>query len=212
MLSLFSDGLFIYLCILGGASLIGFLARPRKRRRLRDLLLPPGLLWSAIAIPTVIQLTYYPALLAAWKRDTTAVMSGEVWRLVTAVFVQGGYFGGALFNLITLAVVAPAANALFGWRRMLLGFGLGCVGGEISALWLLPTGAGNSVGVFGMAGAIAMAVLLRGRIVWLRRAGGLVCLLAIFTLTWLDIHGFAFLTAAFGFAWLSRHDGKNVRY
>ena len=116
---------------------------------------------------SVTGLLVEPVLLAL-RRDPAALADGQLWRLLTALLVQDGGVPGTVFNLLGLLRWASRPSA--GWAaRLGAGYLAGGLTGELVgwAGWQ-PIGAGNSVGVCGLAGALAVA-LLRARTT--RRAG-----------------------------------------
>lgn len=178
--------------------------RPDPRRRLRERL-PVATMVALliVAVPTLAQLTVAPGLLGSLRRDWVAIGSGEMWRLVTALVVQDGGFAGATFNLISLAVIGSAAEAVWGWRRWLV---LALAAGVGAQLWgwvVQPVGAGNSVAVFGLAAALAVVGLRREAGV--HRLVGAISLLAsaVLLLTG-DLHGGAAAIGAAIATWWSR--------
>ncbi|MCW2759729.1 MAG: rhomboid family intrarane serine protease [Nocardioidaceae bacterium] len=118
---------------------------------------------AVLVIGTVstLQLTVLPALLGHLRRDTAAVRAGEWWRLGTALVTQDGGWFGFVTNMVTLVLVGVVAEFLLGRRAWLLAFGVPALAAEVVALWWQPTGAGNSVAVAGLCGAVAVAALAR---------------------------------------------------
>ena len=121
----------------------------------------PLLTVSVAGVTTVVSvagLLVEPVLLAL-RRDPTALAAGQFWRLITALLVQDGGVPGTVLNLLGLVMVGIAAERQLGrgwWSLAYLGGGLS---GELVgwAGWQ-PIGAGNSVGVCGLAGALAIAL------------------------------------------------------
>jgi membrane associated rhomboid family serine protease len=155
-------------------------------------------LTAAVGIAQLV----HPPLFDLWRRDGARIDAGEWWRLGTGMFVQDGWLVGLVFNLIILAVFGAAAERVFGRTRWLLCyFGGGLFGQTVSYLWLSPVGAGNSMCVAALIGALATAMLLAPsrlgvavpRRVWL--AGFAVPVLAVVDTVALDNHG---LPALFG--------------
>lgn len=112
------------------------------------------------AVPSLLQIPF-PAVLTALER-TPAVREGEVWRLLTSLVVQDGGWFGTFSNLLFLAVVGATAELVLPrwlWLACYLGGGLT---GQLAGLFWQPIGAGNSVAVCGLAGALAV-VLIQGR-------------------------------------------------
>ncbi|TVT17046.1 rhomboid family intramembrane serine protease [Amycolatopsis acidiphila] len=117
-----------------------------------------GVVFAVTAATSIAQLVDHP-LLGRFQRDP-AIAHGEWWRLVTASFFQDGWLLGTIFNLFILAVVGLRAERVFGhWRWPVLYFAAALFGNVMSYLWLQPVGAGNSMAVAGLVGALATAVL-----------------------------------------------------
>ncbi|MFB9200732.1 rhomboid family intramembrane serine protease [Nonomuraea spiralis] len=108
------------------------------------------------AVPSLLQFAL-PGLEPAWMRDPAAISGGEWWRLGTALVVQDGGVFGVLFNLAFLAVLGYAAERAFGPGRWLLLYASGAIAGEAAGYLLNDPGAGNSIALCGLAGALAVA-------------------------------------------------------
>jgi membrane associated rhomboid family serine protease len=145
---------------------------------------------AAVALGLAAQLLL-PGVLEHLQREAAAIWQGEVWRLVTSLFVQDGWFWGGLFNLAILVLIGTAAEAFWGWRRwLLIYFGAGILAQLVALNWQ-PTGGGNSVAVLGLCGSIFVVGLRRTdtRPGTLASAAGVA---AGLVLAWLhDIHGAA---------------------
>lgn len=93
--------------------------------------------------------------------STSAVQSGQWWRLVTAMFLHGGIIHLAL-NMYALWESGLMVTRLFGNRGFLLVyFGAGIAGSALSLHYSGQTGVsvGASGAVFGVAGALLAAVI-----------------------------------------------------
>jgi hypothetical protein len=109
------------------------------------------------AVPSLLQ-AFWPAVLTSLER-TPAVRDGEVWRLVTSLLVQDGGWAGGVSNLLFLLVVgAVAERVLPRWLWGLCYLAAGLTGQLVGLAWQ-PIGAGNSVAVCGLAGALVAALL-----------------------------------------------------
>jgi membrane associated rhomboid family serine protease len=105
-----------------------------------------------------------PPLYDAMHRDAARIDAGEWYRLVTGMFFQDGRALGLAFNLLTLAVVGAFGERVFGRARwLLLYFGCGLAGQFVSYVWLSPVGAGNSMCVAGLLGALTAVVMVASR-------------------------------------------------
>lgn len=118
---------------------------------------------ALVVIGTVstVQLTWVPSLQTRLDRDRAAVASGQVWRLVTTLTVQDGGVAGTVFNLVALALIGVVAECLLGHGRWWLGFAVPALTAELVALSWQPVGAGNSVGVAGLCGAVVGVAVRR---------------------------------------------------
>ena len=156
-----------------------------------------------VGVPTLIQLALAPRLLDLLERNWAEIGSGQVWRLITSLVVQDGGLPGAAFNLVSLAVIGFAAEAVWGWRRWLLVALTAGIGAQFWGWIVQPVGGGNSVAVFGLAASLAVIGLRSGDRT--RRLAGIVCLLASgYLLITGDIHGGAAALGALTAAALSR--------
>ncbi|MFI5606098.1 rhomboid family intramembrane serine protease [Amycolatopsis sp. NPDC051903] len=118
-----------------------------------------GAVFLVTAAALVAQLAV-PGLLEHVRRDGTAIDAGQWWRLLTGMFFQDGGLVGGIFNLAVLAVFGTLAESYFGRARWIaLYFGCGLFGQFLSYVWLQPVGAGNSMCVAGLIGALAVALL-----------------------------------------------------
>lgn len=142
----------------------------------------------AIGLPSLVQLTMAPGLLGQLQRDPEATLHGQAWRLLTALIVQDGGWAGATFNLGALAILGIAAEARWGWRRWTTIALCAGVGAQFWGWLVQPTGAGNSVVVFGLAASLAMHAAWRGNPM-ARLLGGVSLLAGVYLLVGADIHG-----------------------
>jgi rhomboid protease GluP len=106
----------------------------------------------------------HPPLYDAVVRDAARIDAGEWYRLVTGMFFQDGRAFGLVSNLVWLAVFGTLAERALGRARwLLLYFGCGLFGQFMSYVWLNPVGAGNSMCVVGLIGALAAVVMVASR-------------------------------------------------
>ena len=114
---------------------------------------------AVTAAVSIVGLVAEPVLLAL-RRDAVALSAGQLWRLLTSLLVQDGGVPGTVFNLLGLLLVGMAAERRFRARAWVAAYLVGGLTGELVgwAGWQ-PVGGGNSVGVCGLAGALAVAVL-----------------------------------------------------
>src|SRR5512147_2726565 len=113
-----------------------------------------------IAIPTTLQF-FFPVLLPLFERNTARFLSGEWWRIITPIFFQDGGISGAIFNLVSLALVGFVAEQYWDSRNMLMIFFAGGIVGNLIGLAWQPIGAGNSGANFSLAASMALICLLR---------------------------------------------------
>jgi membrane associated rhomboid family serine protease len=154
------------------------------------------LLLLVVGLPSVVGLLA-PTVLRALRRDADRIASGQVWRLVTALLQQDGGVAGTVSNLVALLFIGSVAEHLLGGvRTVVCFFGAGVLA-ELPALAWQPVGAGNSVANFGLAGAVAVHVLLTERRSALAVTAAALTLLVGVGLTALaNLHGPAVLLGA----------------
>ena len=107
------------------------------------------------------------------RRDPSALVSGEWWRLVTPLFVQADPLWATLGVFAGFAVIGVAAEWRFGRRRWLILYVGGGLAGEVTGyVWGIP-GSGASVAVAGLLGGLLAWLTLDWRVYpWRIRACG----------------------------------------
>jgi rhomboid protease GluP len=134
----------------------------------------------------------HPEWLDLLARDPRMLGSGQLWRAVTALFVQDSDAVGMAFNLFWLLVLGVAAERRMTRRQWLAVYFGGGVLTEFLALVFQPNGAGNSIAFCALAGALC-ANWGEGRWRWWRIAVGAFGVLSAALLVWNDdIHGIGF--------------------
>jgi rhomboid protease GluP len=136
-----------------------------------------------------------PGLLGALQR-TPAALSGEYWRLISPIIINRGGWKEITVNLLGLAVVGALVEGTWGRRPWPIFYLTGAIVGEGAGLAWRPYGAGSSVAICGLLGALAIWLL--GRVE--ARAGrlcGAAILLGGLVLTGLrNLHGPPLLAGA----------------
>lgn len=134
----------------------------------------------------------FPGILTTLERNRGQLLDGQVWRLVSPLFVQDGGVAGTIFNLITLVLLGGLAVILLGWRHWLfLYFGTG-IASEVVAYTLIQQGeAGNSIANFGVAAGLVV-VAMRPPQMPCAAAGGIGLLAGLTLLAVGNLHGAAF--------------------
>ena len=116
----------------------------------------------AIAVGFVLQLVYGDPLTAAGANYGPAIRQGQYWRLVTSMFLHGGWLhillnGWALFQLGSLLELLMGSS-----RMLVIYFASGVAGSLASAMFTQEPSVGASGAIFGLLGAL-IAFLLRRR-------------------------------------------------
>jgi membrane associated rhomboid family serine protease len=109
------------------------------------------------AVPSCVQVAA-PALLHDLER-TPAGLTGQWWRSVTSLAVQDGGVLGSLSNLAFLLVIGSIAEQVLTRPRWPVLYLMPALAGEFVAYGWQPVGAGNSVAVCGLSGALAVLML-----------------------------------------------------
>lgn len=178
---------------LGGGVASGLAQIAAARRTLR---IPMATLLMLAAVAGAFWAEHtFPGLLPLFERTALLVRRAELWRAFTALFMQDGVTGLA-FNMTILAVVGIVAEQVLGRRRWVVVYlGAGVITEFLALAWQ-PHGAGNSIAVFGLAGAITTPGLLRmrhpGRLLISLTASGA----ALALLLQRDVHGIGFWVGA----------------
>jgi membrane associated rhomboid family serine protease len=123
---------------------------------------------TAALITGALAQVVHPGTLAALRDDPSA---HQWWRPFTSAFVQEGV-AGAIFNIVTAAVVVALAEWLWGRSAAALIWFAGAwapigdlahlVGYRVSAVDVTAYGAGSSGATYFTAGTLCAALLLRG--------------------------------------------------
>lgn len=137
-----------------------------------------------------------PGLLPLFARESSLFQRLELWRAVTALFAQDGWVTGAVFNMTILLLLGAVADQLFGMRRWLVVYLGAGVATEFLALAWQPHGSGNSVAVFGLAGALTVISVGRKMTAVQILLGLAGAAAALGLLIQRDIHGIGFWAGA----------------
>ena len=151
---------FAAICVALGAALIaGRLQTPAARVSVRF----STATWATCVIVAALfaaQLAV-PSLLPLLARDPSMWQGGQLWRAISALFVQDYGVVGALVNLAALLIVGSMAEKRLGSVIWLVVYFGGGVVTEFLALMWQPHGAGNSIACFALAGALTLRAIER---------------------------------------------------
>lgn len=175
----------------------GMLAMRTAARQTRDLPILTLACFLVITAFSLAQLTIKPGLLPLLMRDAERVYSGQPWRLLTSLLVQDGGWAGAAFNLVGLLAIGTVAERMLGRPRWASVAALSVAVAQSFALFWQPTGAGNSILNFGLAGAVCAACLLSRPARQLVAPAIIASACFVLLLAGRDIHGVAALSGAF---------------
>jgi membrane associated rhomboid family serine protease len=96
-----------------------------------------------IGVPSLLQYAF-PAIGDALSRRPALELSGQWWRVVTALLAQDGGLAGAVFNLIVVAVVVTLGERAWGrWRAIILFLGPSILLNLLAVAWN-ASGGGSS--------------------------------------------------------------------
>jgi membrane associated rhomboid family serine protease len=98
-------------------------------------------------------------LFLAVRRDPDALMSGQVWRLVSPVLVQPDPLPSAIGLAVVAVLVGVVAERTFGTPRFLVLLVAGALAGHGIGEWWQPYSGGMSVAFCGPLGALAWYVV-----------------------------------------------------
>jgi rhomboid protease GluP len=93
-------------------------------------------------------------------KDNASILNGELWRLVTPVFIHAGILHLGV-NMYSLFALGPAVERFFGPPRFLAVYLLSGIGGVVFSLAFSPAASvGASGAIFGLLGALATFLYL----------------------------------------------------
>ncbi len=121
-------------------------------------------LWISISIISLTLMVtasqfIFPEIIDALDRNKQALLSGEVWRLITPLFIQPMGLWQCLFNGIFFIAFLPVAEYFYGRGLILIYFGSGVAGQIINYYWN-KGGGGSSTALYGAIGSLFMYILL----------------------------------------------------
>lgn len=128
-------------------------------------------LWISISIlsltVTVTSLQFvFPEIIKALDRNGDALLSGEVWRLITPLFIQPMGLWQCLFNGVFFLSFVPLAEHFYGRGLLLIYFGAGLAGQVANFYWertgggLSSVRGGSSTAIYGVMGSLFMYILI----------------------------------------------------
>lgn len=132
------------------------------RRKLDKTAFPVITLGLIALTATITALQFvYPELLALFRRNPEGLRAGEVWRVMTPMFVQPGGVSQCIANAFLLVLFMPMTEKLYGKGLLLVFLGAGLLSQLFLYSWL-PYSGGSSSAAFGLIGAL-FCYLLRER-------------------------------------------------
>jgi membrane associated rhomboid family serine protease len=133
---------------------------------------------------TLGQLSGCDNLILAGAKDKAAIAAGQIWRVVTPLFLHT-CLRHAGVNLLSLFALGPALERFYGSRRVVVVYMVAGIGGVVFSLLLCPAQCvGASGAVLGLVGAL-LAMLYRHRHVFGRQ--GILRLIAVSLVAFLSI-------------------------
>jgi rhomboid protease GluP len=110
------------------------------------------------------QLLGFDLVLSLGAKVNQAIAAGQIWRLVTPLFVHAGLLHIGV-NMYSLYVIGPAVERFFGSKRMLVIYLLSGIVGVDFSLGLSPNpSVGASGAIFGLLGALATLLFMHRHI------------------------------------------------
>lgn len=135
--------------VLLASAVVGPAIRTRRRWTVPRLTL--GVL--VILLACAAAQARFPSLLSLCERSPM-VERGQPWRLLTAPWFQDGGISGTVLNLILLLAIGWTAETELMRRCWIGSYVCGALVGGVAGLSWQPVGAGNSIAVLGVAGAL----------------------------------------------------------
>jgi rhomboid protease GluP len=151
----------------------------------------------ALSVTLTCASHFVPAIEEALQRNLSALMAGEIWRVVTPLFVQSDPWPITLSIWGLLVASGVAVEQIFGLAGWLALYFTGAIVGEIAGYAWQPTGSGGSIAVAGLLGGL-IAWFLSKPTPWFAKIGVAIVIAGAFVDTWAkDIHGLPLLAGIF---------------
>ena len=116
------------------------------------------LIISLTALITGLQFIF-PQIVKELDRNKEALFNGEVWRLVTPLFIQPMGVWQCVFNGIFLLAFLPLAEHFYALRLLVIYFVAGVTGQFFNYYWN-KGGGGSSTAIYGVMGSLFMYIFL----------------------------------------------------
>ena len=126
-------------------------------------------LWVSISL---ISLTFivtslqfvFPAIIPVLDRNKEALLSGEVWRLISPLLIQPLGVWQCLFNGLFFIAFLPVGEYLYGRSILLIYLVTGLTGQIVNIYWNAMLRGGSSTALYGVIGALFMYILLNRKV------------------------------------------------
>ena len=115
---------------------------------------PATVVAMAILVASLLAQTIDPELLDALRRDPAALADGQWWRVATPLLVQEAGPLSALILIIFLGWLGTTLEPVIGSLAVAALLLVGAVTGELGGYAWHPFGAGSSVAIAGLVGAL----------------------------------------------------------
>ncbi len=116
-------------------------------------------IFSVIAFITCLQFIF-PPIIKALDRNKDALLSGEIWRIISPIFIQPMGIGQCIFNGIFLIVFMPIAEFIYGNRLIVIFFVAGLAGQIFNYYWN-KGGGGSSTAIYGVIGSLYTYIVFK---------------------------------------------------
>jgi rhomboid protease GluP len=136
--------------------------------QMRRLWITLGLLITTVTI-TSLQF-FSPSVITELERNRDALLSGEIWRMVTPLFIQPGGLWQCVFNGLFFISFVPIAERLYGRGLVIIYFAAGIVGQFVNYYWETTPGGlavgtgGSSTALYGVIGALLVYILINRKL------------------------------------------------
>lgn len=139
-------------------SYLAYVSRKTAPRRFPVITLA---LIAVTAAITALQFRF-PELLELFRRNPDALRAGELWRVLTPMFVQPGGLSQCIANALLLGAFMWMVERLYGKGLLAVYLGTG-IAAQVPLYFWLPNGGGSSSAAFGLIGALFCFLLFERR-------------------------------------------------
>jgi membrane associated rhomboid family serine protease len=130
-----------------------------NRKEIKYSYLPITITIIAVTAGVTAMQFIFPGIISEFDRNKEALFAGELWRLVTPLFIQPQGVWQCVFNGIFLLAFMPVGEHFYGKKLVTIYFIAG-IAGQLANFYWNKGGGGSSTAIYGVIGALLVYILL----------------------------------------------------